>query len=51
MCRQKEEASAPCSQLPSVVPLVDINAQLPQRFHVQPGLAVLGQGLVAAPLS
>ena len=33
-----------------MVPLVHINAQLLQAVHVGPCLAVVGQGLVAAPL-
>ena len=31
------------------MPLVDIDAQLLEVLHVGPGLAVVGQSLVAAP--
>ena len=47
---QGQARGIPCSQLPGMVPLVHINAQLLQALHVGPCLAVVGQSLVAAPL-
>ncbi len=41
---------SPCSHLPGMMPVVDVNAQLLQALHVGLRFAVTRQGLVAAPL-
>ena len=41
---------SPCSHLPGMMPVVDVNAQLLQALHVGLRLTVARQGLVAAPL-